>query len=392
MNPRIHRHGPLVAYILAAGGFAIAALLAMAREGRAGPRLTAHGDTLLMLSSRDAARPGRVRNALSIPLPASPWARVQRVALPGLAITPPLLLDDGTIVVGHASTHGVSWVDDSGNVRRTAALDDRPEGEMALGAEGRIYVASANRVVYVLAPDGTPRASIDIGLPAYGGPFVREDGSVMLAVNVTPLTGEVITLSASGERMGSQPLAGQVVARPALGPSNCLWVPLTLGVVCIDDTGRAAREPFGRGGSLIAPAGPDTLAVVRGHELYFYDIRGTSAARVDVGSPVQWLSALPGGGVALLRIGPPQELWVVLRNGTIVARIAMPLQVLEQPLVDPSGAMLVAARSGELIALESDGSERWRLELRQPLLRSPVALPSGGVAVIGAMGTLLLIR
>src|SRR5207244_3482883 len=132
-------------------------------------------------------------------------------------------------------------------------------------------------------------------------------------------------------------------------------------------------------------------AAVVGNDVVLAAADGAIRSRVDIGAPVQWISPLPGGRVAVLRGGPPNELWVLDAGGTVVARGPAALSA-QPPQADPAGALLMLSREGELVVLEPDGAERWRLSLRE-LVRPPVVpLPGGGIALATVGRNLLFLR
>ena len=103
-----------------------------------------------------------------------------------------------------------------------------------------------------------------------------------------------------------------------------------------------------------------------------------------------WLRALPGTRVAVALAGTVPQLHVYGVDGTLAARAALPVGTSDL-LVDPSGAMLVPSRGGELVAYDRDGAERWRLSLRETLRTPAAALPRGGVALATEGDQVLLI-
>jgi hypothetical protein len=90
--------------------------------------------------------------------------------------TAPLVLDDGTIVVGLASAPGIAWLSPDGHLRASTRLDERPAGDLALGADGRVFATSDRSSLFVLAPDATLRATLSSQFVP--GPIARDDGTI----------------------------------------------------------------------------------------------------------------------------------------------------------------------------------------------------------------------
>lgn len=372
-------------------------VLASASAARADVPVTAHGDRLIVLPPRRTVRAGSERYQLDAAIPAHPYAQIHESDTHlGFISTAPLVLDDGTVVVGQSSPPAIVWVDPDGHVRTTGRFDERPTGELVAGADGRIFVSSEGRNLYILGPDGTVRATIPpepstTMLP--GGPIVRADGSVVLVANGG--TGASISfLSPSGERVASRGLAMRI-GSVSLGPDGCAWMLGSTGVACLDPSGALREAPFGRGANLLFPISAQSIGVMLATELQIRSPSGELRGRASLGAPVQWLVPLPSGGVAVLRSNPTQELLLLGPDASPIARVPVVAGIGVRTLgalADRDGALLTVDSNGTVVALEADGTERWRLDTRRHFARAAVPLRGGGFVAPLADGGLLFVR
>ena len=376
--------------------FGAALLIVAASSAHADVPISLHGERLIVLAPRHAVRSGSARFQLDAPIPAHPYTSIHEAdERLGFASTMPLVLDDGTVVVGVSSPPAITWVGPDGHVRVTAHLDERPTGEIAPGADGRVFVSSDSRTLYTLGPDGTVRATISPEStmpPLPGGAIARDDGSLLVIAYGS--TGTITFLAPSGERVATHPLTMRV-SSAQLGPDGCVWLLGPQGVGCVDPSGQFREAAFGRGASQLTPISSQAVAVLLATELQIRSPRGELRGRAVMSPPVQWIVPMPSGGVTLLRSAPAQELVFLGPDATAIAHVAVvpsTARVLGA-LSDANGALVTFTADGTVVAFEPDGTERWRLETRRRLApRTGVPLRRGGFVLALAEGGLLFVH
>jgi hypothetical protein len=367
------------------------------RSTRAGTAARVQGDRMVLVNPAPiAVRSIQDRYQLRAEIPARPWSRPdRRIGLVGGALTAPLVLSDGSVVIGTASSPRptIVWVNPDGTIRATAPLDDRPSGELALGFDGRILVAGeGSRSVYVVAPDTTVRSVIPVMGRVHQGPAVLPDGNVLIVASGGSGPAELTVLDTHGGWISRRTLGyGFQLQGLIPDPLGCFWISSGSASECIDATGSRRQLPIGSVTARTTPIGDETVAMMVGTQLQIRSHQGAVRSAVEIGAAVTELWPLPGGMLALTRAGPPAELWLVTREGGIIARIAVGSGV-EGVLTDPAGAFLIVAQNGEIHALEPDGSPRWTLSMNEGIGEPPVPLPQGGVALVMAMGGLFYVR
>jgi hypothetical protein len=105
-----------------------------------------------------------------------------------------------------------------------------------------------------------------------------------------------------------------------------------------------------------------------------------------------WVAGVDGGrfAVALEIPNASAEVWIIERDGSVSSRTPTASET-RAPLVDSTGALLLAARNGDVVAIDGDGRERWRLSMHETLRPPAAPLPRGGVAIATEGNALLIV-
>ncbi len=345
---------------------------------------------------------GRVRRSLQLlarPIPRTPWTVRARATLRGIAARPAVATDDREIAVVLTSPASLVWVASDGTIARTLRLDDRPSAPIAVGLAGRVYVPVEGRALYVVAPDASLRAIVPLAFAMTTAPIVRADGRVQVLAPPASAASEsysavLHSFAPDGERLAMTPIHGAslVAAMPALDGDDCLWIPSAGRVACMTPSGRRLGGGFVASASRIVPLGSGVLATSDGGVVEFRTHEGALRGRADIGGE---LTALTAGGldrVLVVRVSAVSEVVSVASDGSVAARVPAPSSPTDAPLADATGAFVVSNRSGEVIAYEPNGTERWRLTVGSAIVQPMTPLPEGGVALCTSSGELVVLH
>jgi len=356
----------------------LAALLALAAPALATP---ARADRATSLA--------RSRAALTLALPAHPWSAVERVELPSPCATPVVALPTGELAVGLEAPPALAFIAPDGERVRVTPLERRITQPLAVGRDGRVWVV-ADRYVFTVAPDGTARSSADVTGRIEDAAFVRADGTAVVFAGATASGTEFVTFSPEGDPVGVRAAGVRPLADRVLLDDGRVLTAGERSLVSLDARDvvtRAAAVPDLR---RFAPLG-DGVAMATDRALLFADRDGVIQRRLDLPEAPLWLAPFGDRRVGLALPGSVPQLWIVGADGAVAARAPIPPGS-GAPLVDPTGAALVPTRGGDLVCVDRDGAERWRVTVRETLRPPAVALPRGGVAIATEGSQVLLLR
>jgi outer membrane protein assembly factor BamB len=246
----------------------------------------------------------------------------------------------------------------------------------------------ADRFVFTFAPDGTVRSSVELLGRVEGPVMVRSDGSAVVVGGATRTSVEYTLLSSTGDPVGVRaPGAIMTFERAHLADDR---IAATDGraLVFLDLRGELTRTATLPNLRHLAPLGAG-LAMSTERSLFVADANGVVSSQLTLPDAPLWLAPLGSHRLGVALPGSLPQLWIIDHHGVVTARVRVPPST-SSPLVDPTGAVLLASRAGTVVCLAPDGNERWRLTTTD-VLRPPAApLPRGGVA-FATEGTSLLL-
>lgn len=259
----------------------------------------------------DGRRTGRSAGRVPALPPRELWA----LRLGQRRLLPPVVLSDGTLVVGSAggltalARDGLRlWHVELGQVRFTPTL--MPSGELLVATyEGKLWVVSMDGKAHVL----------DSGVALSGQPLVLDGGSIVVGARDS----QVHVLDQEGTEL--------------------LRVP----------TG--AREPFWSarvGGGVLAVAGPE-------RELALFSLHAGLERRVPLPERVS-LGLLVDDDGSIHFVGDQGTLFRVVSEGRIEATQPLDERAVTAPVLGRDGGLRIGLASRELLCVDRDGKQRWR--------------------------------
>lgn len=340
-------------------------------------------------------RPGHVaivdapRGVSPFRLPAQPWRALRRVELPSPCAQPAVLLPDGTVAVGLDAPPGIAFITRGGDAVTSVRLPARISQPLAVGLDGRLFV-TAGRAVLTVAPDGTVRAVAEFTGHAETPAYVRSDGSAVVITTPNARSLEFVSLSAVGDVARVSTVQTALNAAAVFDDDRVAAVNAAQ-LFTVDLRGRIATLPAPPGVRHLASQG-GTLAFATESELLLADPQARVHTAVPLRGRAAWVAGVDGGrfAVALEIPNASAEVWIIERDGSVSSRTPTASET-RAPLVDTTGALLLAARNGDVVAIDGDGRERWRLSMHETLRPPAAPLPRGGVAIATEGNALLIV-
>jgi len=283
---------------------------------------------------------------------------------------------DGTIYVGSADSHGYALgnlyaLAPDGTERWRVELEG-VQAPPAIGADGTIYVNSYEKL-HALDADGSERWSFRVDGYVDHAPAVWTDGTVYVA------SSRLYAVDPDGSERWSFALDRSARSAPAVGKDGTIYV---VGEVlhAVDPDGTERWSFTGSNLASSATIAADGTIYVAGDELHALEADGTERWSFQHGDRVTTCPALGADGIVYIAT-KDSDLYAVNPDGTRQwVYMTFERYTRHAPVVDAGGTIYISASQSEsLYAVTPDGKLRWRIDGRG----SP-ALDADGVLYVGA--------
>ena len=329
----------------------------------------------------DAQRTGRSRAHA----PSAPPTRRWSVVLPTQRLLAPLVMADGTLIVGSATgvyaldpRDGLQrWFAPIGAVRGSPSIT--PDGEVTVVADGKLLtlqeggrarqrgalvdlvgellvldsgalvVAGLDGALHVVAPDGSDVSSVtwDATLPRWLAS--QRGGSVVVA----GLAAEVMLMSHGRGGARRVQIGESVTVRPLVGDGDSVWALSERGTVWVIAPG-AVPQPIaslGQNGiSVPASLGRDggLRVALRYGEIVCVDASGTIRWRRGIDSPSSPM--LLAADDTTLLVSGAGTLYAIDHSGELRWRVATEMRAGGRPVMGADGTLYLVGRGGRIEA------------------------------------------
>jgi len=281
-----------------------------------------------------------------------------------------------------------------------------------VGADGTVYVGSADRWFYAIAPDGTLRWKEQTGEIIDSAALLDDRGRVYFGSGDGKLrardaaTGRALWTSAADDPVETGALINWFEGNVSLSPSGALWAgndnfrlyefdrdtgAITQRVDVADQVwSSAAFDP--RSGRLFA--GNNNVVDWKGSNLVTFDADRTPGwdRFVGVGTVAASPLVTPSGDVV---VGSFDGFVRAFDGATGALRWERAARdhLYASPALLPDGTIVQAGADGTVAALDpATGDERWSFSIRDPIRSSPAADGDGNVYFGGGDGRLWVLR
>lgn len=321
-------------------------------------------------------------------LPASPWPSVEAFPLRGAGVTAPVVLPGARVAVFTRAPPSLVLVDvASGNVRASDLEEppaEHPDGPVVArcDARGRLVYQGAGGTLFRLGLDGRVRAAP--ALPGIIRGLVELPGGAEVATVERNDQVDFVSLRPDGSVAAVRSVNTSGASPPVLLADGRVAVAITNGVAAYSPSGVVRVIPGVSEARRLVRLG-EALMVSTQTETSLLDDDGLPGPpRPLPGRVRSWFAGHDGGALAWV----PPMLVAFDRRGAAVARFNVPVAT-ASVLVDATGAVLLATTAGRIVALESDGRQRWVVDLQRSILPWVTLGPDGDGWVTATNGNLL---
>ena len=295
--------------------------------------------------------------------------------------------DDGTIYFG---SDGVYAVNPNGTLKWKYITHFKADGTPVLAEDGTIYFGTVHGGFdfYALYPDGTLKWALDID-SVYSSPTIGEDGTIYFGC----LNQNIYALNPNGTIKWLYPTKNVVYSSPAIGLDGVIYCGSHDGnLYALYPNNGTLKWKYSTGdwvarGPCVADDGTVYFGSWDGY-LYACYPNGTLKWKTNVGVSTTPVIALDG----TIYVGFNYLSAIYPNNGSVKWRFDPgPRTTIRggNPCISNDGTIFFGTHigetdGGELIALNSDGTERWRIMLATTWIWSAPAIGEDGTVYIGS--------
>lgn len=305
--------------------------------------------------------------------------------------------DERTLYAATLSGALVALSREDGKQRWSVELGDRVYSTPLVHDDGTVYAGSDAKKLLAVTPEGKVLWRLEVDGEADSGPVLGKDGNVVFAAGAF-----VHSVRRGGDLAWRYAARGKVFTAPALTDDG-------LVVVGSQDDHVHAIGPGGvlswstdlgadvDGAPVIGDDGAIFVGTDKG-DVVRLDGRGKVAWRTAVGGYVRGVLSLARNGDVLAgTYGPVPRVVRLAPDGTIRGAFAVKgtgareFGIHGGPLEDGDGALYFGGQDDAVVALETDGSVRWRFPTGADVDAPLTMLSDGSLVVASEDGTITML-
>lgn len=264
----------------------------------------------------------------------------------------------------------------------------------AIGADGTIYLGSADSNLYAMNPDGTKKWTFSAGSQVSSSPAIGSDGTIYFGTN----DGKVFAVNPNGTKKWEVATGESIWSSPAIGSDGTVYIGSRksdysngkLNAIAPDGTYKWGYITGSPGIDISSPAiGPDGTIYVGGdHALYAINPDGSEKWKCTIFNLNSLSSPAVGkDGTIYIAGRNTNQLHAVNPNGTIKWNSFLSGMVSASPTIGSDGTIYIGVADGGpgFCAINpTDGSIKWKLTTIPKIYYSTAAIGPDNKIYVGA--------
>jgi len=300
--------------------------------------------------------------------------------------------DEGNIYFG-CKDFRVYSLYSNGTLRWTYKTGQPVYSTPVLNADGTIYIASCDWYLYALHSNGNLKWKFNLQGISFSSPVLADNGTIYVGTS----EGKLFAVNSNGTCQWCYDFMSDIYRDAALGVDGTIYVGTWdnyLNAINPDGTLKW-RFPTGNHVKCVPSVAPDGTIYFGSWDGYLYALypNGTMHWRCKVGSGTETTPAIATDGT--IYVGG-DDLYAVHPNGTM--RWIFDIDIGAErhiftscPAIAAEGTIYVGVdvgetTAGEILAVNPDGTERWRKTLSDGWDDSSPAIAADGTVYIGSSG------
>jgi outer membrane protein assembly factor BamB len=303
----------------------------------------------------------------------------------GAAVT-----DDNTVIFG-SKDYYIYALNPNGTLKWKYETGDPIFSDPAIAADGTIYITSCDHYLYALRANGNLKWKFNTGEIVSASPVIANDGTIYIGHS----QGRVFAINPNGTELWHYDLTNDIYGSAALGLDGTIYIGSWDNRLYALNPNGTLKWRFSTGNHIkgVPSVASDGTIYFGSWDGYLYALypNGTMRWRCNVGSGTETTPAISADGT--IYVGG-NELYAVYPNGTMRWTFYLGTErhiFTSCPAIAAEGTIYVGADigngvAGEILAVNPDGTERWRKIISDELVDSSPAIAADGTVYIGSTG------
>lgn len=293
--------------------------------------------------------------------------------------------EDGTLYFG--DNVGLNAAYPNGTRKWNYPVENWAIATPAIGSDGTVYYGGRNCYLYAMWPNGTLRWMTHCGVVDYGSPAIADDGTIYVGAS-----NDLVAVAADGTVKWRYPTRNYMFSAPAIGSDGTVYFGGDNHVYAVHPDGTLRWQYLTghkvMGSASIAADGTVYIASWDGYLYAFHPGNGTLRWRCRIGDGAKNNPSIGPDGTIYVGC---DALYAVNPDGTV--HWAFDLGPLRHtgwpsPAICADGIIYVGAEignmgGGEIIAINPNGTERWRHQVCRFWVDSSPTIGPDGTVYIG---------
>jgi len=302
------------------------------------------------------------------------------------------IAEDGTLYFGDLGRNMYA-VYSNGTLKWKYKTDGLIWSSPAIAEDGTVYVGNWDCKLYAFNPDGTVKWCTGIGGTVSTSPAISPNGTIYVGT----MNYFICAVSSSGALLWKYQTGYFITSSPAIGDDGTVYIGSGDNYLyAMHPNGTLKwRFPTGlpiKGPPSIADDGTVYIGSWDGYLYALYPDNGTMLWRCKIGSGTETNPSIGPDGTIYVGSG---RLYAVNPNGSLKWEFDLgPGRKIFQscPSVCADGIIYVGTQiyetsGGEIVAVNPDGTERWRKTIANDWVQSSPAIAADGTVYIGSSST-----
>lgn len=262
-------------------------------------------------------------------------------------------------------------------------IHDTISSAPAIASDGTVYVTTFDYYMDAIYPDGTQKWRFYVGDPIISSPAIAEDGTIYFGVIGPEYKGRIYAVNPNGTDRWHYDTGYWITSDPAIGTDGTIYIGSWDTYLYAMNPNGSLRWRFKTGDYIYGQPSiaEDGTIYIGSWDDYLYALypNGTMKWRVNTGVGTSASASIGDDGT--IYVGA-DKLYAIYPNGVVKWEFNSGTGK-SSPAISADGTIYIGSGKN-IIAVNHDGTERWRKQIATQWVESSPAIAKDGTIYIGS--------